>query len=448
MTTVRRSWPVATLLPATLLLVPTPAAQGQGWLNRVKDKVKTKVEQTTDQATDAAVDKAMGKAASLAKCVASDQGCIRNAMASGKRMQITSASGAPVSASDSASAVTAATGSVAMGGSAGASALAAGASASQPPGAGVWLNYDFVPGDKILFYEDFSGDRVGDLPARLDLTSGNAAVVDVNGTRYLRTVTGATAMITLPAPLPQRFTVEVTFHRAGGNGMGLYFRIGANGDDPKLSLRCDQGVAAIAGVGANGEKESGQQAAGIGENDFQTCRYTVDGGYVKAYVNNERVGQLNGLTIPRGNKIQMDVPNADDNGTLITGIRIAEGGKPLYDALAADGRVSTQGILFATGSATIQGESTPTLKEIGEMLRAHPDLKLEIDGHTDNVGSAAANQTLSEQRAAAVRQYLVTTYGIDASRLTSKGFGASRPVAPNDTPGGRQQNRRVELVRM
>ena len=81
------------------------------------------------------------------------------------------------------------------------------------------------------------------------------------------------------------------------------------------------------------------------------------------------------------------------------------------------------------------------------MLKAHPDLKLTIEGHTDNVGDAAANQTLSEQRAAAVAQYLETTYQIDASRLATKGYGATKPVASNDTPEGRQQNRRVELVK-
>jgi outer membrane protein OmpA-like peptidoglycan-associated protein len=82
------------------------------------------------------------------------------------------------------------------------------------------------------------------------------------------------------------------------------------------------------------------------------------------------------------------------------------------------------------------------------MLEAHPELKLTIEGHTDNVGSAGANQTLSEQRAAAVAQYLETNYQIAAARLATKGYGASKPVASNDTQDGRQQNRRVELVKM
>ncbi|HEX5437055.1 MAG TPA: OmpA family protein, partial [Gemmatimonadaceae bacterium] len=129
-------------------------------------------------------------------------------------------------------------------------------------------------------------------------------------------------------------------------------------------------------------------------------------------------------------------------------IRIAASQTSLFDALNASGRVATHGILFATNSATIEPGSDSTLKEIGDMLTQHADLKLMIEGHTDNVGSAAANQTLSEQRAAAVKTYLVTTYHVDAGRLQTKGYGDTKPVASNSTPDGRQQNRRVELVKM
>jgi OmpA-OmpF porin, OOP family len=82
------------------------------------------------------------------------------------------------------------------------------------------------------------------------------------------------------------------------------------------------------------------------------------------------------------------------------------------------------------------------------MLKDHADLKLAIEGHTDNVGQADANQTLSEKRAAAVRQFLIDSYGINGARLQAEGLGQTKPVASNDTPEGRQSNRRVELVKM
>jgi hypothetical protein len=108
-----------------------------------------------------------------------------------------------------------------------------------------------------------------------------------------------------------------------------------------------------------------------------------------------------------------------------------KGSKSIYDELAAKGRVSTQGILFDTGSDKIKPESTPTLKDIGAMLAAHPELKLSVEGHTDNLGDAAANLKLSESRAAAVKAALVKDFGVDAGRLTSKGWAApsrSRPI--------------------
>jgi OmpA-OmpF porin, OOP family len=128
-------------------------------------------------------------------------------------------------------------------------------------------------------------------------------------------------------------------------------------------------------------------------------------------------------------------------------VRVAAGGKKLYETLAEKGRVSTQGIYFDTGSDRIKPESSGTLKEIGTMLKEHPELKLTIEGHTDNVGSAPANQTLSEKRAAAVRQALIDAYQVDAARLQAKGLGQTKPAGSNDTPEGRQQNRRVELVK-
>ncbi len=105
-------------------------------------------------------------------------------------------------------------------------------------------------------------------------------------------------------------------------------------------------------------------------------------------------------------------------------------------------------ILFDTGKATIKPESAAALAPIGELLKSDPALKLEIQGRTDTVGAAAANLKLSQDRAAAVKAYLVQTLGADASRLTTTGFGGTKPVAENTTDEGRSQNRRVELVKI
>lgn len=114
--------------------------------------------------------------------------------------------------------------------------------------------------------------------------------------------------------------------------------------------------------------------------------------------------------------------------------------------LAAGGRARLYGILFDTDKATIRPESLPTLDEVVRMLGAEPAWRLTIEGHTDATGAAVHNRTLSEQRAASVKAYLVSR-GIVADRLATAGFGADKPVADNATALGRAQNRRVELVR-
>jgi outer membrane protein OmpA-like peptidoglycan-associated protein len=115
--------------------------------------------------------------------------------------------------------------------------------------------------------------------------------------------------------------------------------------------------------------------------------------------------------------------------------------------LATACRAELPGIYFAFNSAALDPASEPALSEMSKLLAKHTDWTLAIEGHTDNIGGNAFNQTLSTQRADAVRSALVTRYHIAAARLRSAGFGATRPREPNTTIEGRARNRRVELVR-
>jgi len=119
----------------------------------------------------------------------------------------------------------------------------------------------------------------------------------------------------------------------------------------------------------------------------------------------------------------------------------------LAKALNEKGSVAIHGILFDTGKATIKPESAAAIAPIGDLLKSTPALKLEIQGHTDNVGAAAANLKLSQDRAASVKAYIVSTFGVAADRLTTAGFGDTKPVGDNKTDAGRSENRRVELVK-
>jgi len=119
----------------------------------------------------------------------------------------------------------------------------------------------------------------------------------------------------------------------------------------------------------------------------------------------------------------------------------------LENRLAKDRQALVYGIYFKFNRADIRPVSEPVLNEIAGILKKNPEWKLTIVGHTDNVGRDAANLDLSRRRAQSVRAALVERYGIDGSRLTTGGFGASQPQAKNDTPEGRARNRRVELTR-
>ena len=124
----------------------------------------------------------------------------------------------------------------------------------------------------------------------------------------------------------------------------------------------------------------------------------------------------------------------------------AKPGGDVADALRKVGRARIYGITFDTDSDRIKAESKPTLDDLIAAAKAEPTWKLAIEGHTDSSGVAGHNQTLSEQRAAAVKAYLVKA-GVKADRLTTSGLGATKPVSTNDTTLGRSQNRRVEVVK-
>ncbi len=129
-------------------------------------------------------------------------------------------------------------------------------------------------------------------------------------------------------------------------------------------------------------------------------------------------------------------------------IRVADAGnetKNLAKDLEANCHVAIYGVLFDFNKSTLQAASDPVLQQILDLLKKNPTLKLEIQGHTDNVGGDAYNQTLSEARAKAVVTWL-TGHGVAAARLTAKGYGKTKPIADNSTDAGRAKNRRVEIA--
>jgi outer membrane protein OmpA-like peptidoglycan-associated protein len=319
----------------------------------------------------------------------------------------------------------------------------------------IWENYDFIPGSKVLFYTDFSEDRVGNFARGLKHVSGSAEIVERDGVKMLRSIGRTTFHIPVGRTLPERFTLEIDVLTAPEPPAG-YDIVAVEGGpeldrgDRSAEINWSPEVTVIIGGGKDGEQRLADDLAAKGKGKLMHLRILMDSAYFKMYANEKRLYNIPDLPFRRDAVIRVVVKGGEEaeQATFLTSIRLAESETDvMYDALAAKGRWTTQGILFATGKANIQPESRPVLKEIASTLKQHADLKILIEGHTDNVGSAASNLTLSDARAAAVKATLVADFGIDASRITTKGFGDTKPAAPNTSATGRAQNRRVEIVK-
>jgi outer membrane protein OmpA-like peptidoglycan-associated protein len=132
---------------------------------------------------------------------------------------------------------------------------------------------------------------------------------------------------------------------------------------------------------------------------------------------------------------------------MISNVRVAVGAPDTRNKLITEGKLVTYGIYFDVNKDIVKPESYGTLKEIATVLQENPDVRVKIVGHTDSDGADASNLDLSKRRGASVKNELVKTFGIDASRLESDGMGEGQPVAPNDTPANKALNRRVELIK-
>ncbi len=328
----------------------------------------------------------------------------------------------------------------------------------QLPDAGPVSDFEFEPGERTLFVSDFSVDNLGDFPRGMEFIQGNMQVVEWQGRRLLQAdVKESRFAIQLPETLPEQFTIEFEMFDAseanGPRGIGL-----STMEPPRFDAYWGQyyeGHFFMAGhyQGSGlwtkeGRKISVQQDSRPSEG-FVPIRIMVDKAHVKMFIDRTRVANMPTAQIARTEKIYFFLePRPPENRVFITNIRIAAGGRDLYDALEADGRVAVRNILFDTAEATIRPESSEVLEQIGTMLRDHPELTLMIEGHTDDEGEFDMNMRLSGDRAASVKAYLVEHFGIESDRMRTLGLGPTQPVDTNDTDAGRQQNRRVELVKI
>ncbi len=181
---------------------------------------------------------------------------------------------------------------------------------------------------------------------------------------------------------------------------------------------------------------------------LETLALWVQNGRLRVFLNGEKHLDFNQVEMPPIDSVEFahDFYGANQAIGYRT-VRFAESAPDFSQTIASSGRFVTHGILFDTDSDRLKPESAPVIQTIARGLETNPNLKLQIEGHTDSVGNAAHNLDLSKCRAEAVKAVLASQFGIDEARLGTAGLGATKPIDSNDTPQGRSQNCRVEFVR-
>lgn len=336
----------------------------------------------------------------------------------------------------------------------------------------VYSKYDFVPGDKVLFFDDFSQDFVGDFPSKWN-TNASGEVVKFNKTEgnWFEFKPGSN-IIYIPdiQNLPEDYTIEfdiltqgLTRKTSSTARMDIVIS-----DNDKFKYGAEHYVSASLPFGQYGVfnirmKNYFNQGAGDINSAIKADigNAVINQPHIAISVTKNRyrlwVNEVKYVDIPRFiqelnvlNYIKFHINSFKDGQerVFIRSLKVAEGGVDLRRKLLSEGKISTNGILFDSGSANIQPQSLGIVRQISQVLIQDETIKLNIVGHTDSDGSDESNINLSKARAEAVKNALINIYKISDDRLETDGKGESEPVDDNDTPAGKSQNRRVEFIKI
>lgn len=311
------------------------------------------------------------------------------------------------------------------------------------------LKDEFLPGDKTIFYDDFTDMAPGDAPPHFKVRGSSPELMAASGIRQLMFNAKGSLLPNLTS-LPKNFTFEteikadvpqgrastlVTLFSKGKQILQWYLTAQAKNLDLVVSLRAPY-------------QELGRKRITVDFAQPLKLALWLQNGRMRSYANGEKLLDANQLEMPPIDSVEIETSLLGAGPKLgYRMVRFAESMPDFSQVISSSGRYIARGILFDTDSDIIKPESGPVIKQIARGLDSNPNLKLMIEGHTDSVGDAAHNLDLSKRRAEAVRAVLIGQFNIDASRLSATGLGSTKPVDSNDTPQGRAQNRRVELVK-
>ncbi len=326
----------------------------------------------------------------------------------------------------------------------------------------VWSKYNFVPGDEIIFDDNLQAEENGEFPSRWDLLKGNAenAKMGDENIIIMDNRSMITPLINGEDYLPEVLTVEFDAYFDEGYtnwqnynirlypGDGSYYqeakgdyyypiKVYKNGASMHVKLQKD-------GREYNGYNESVKKEF----NGWRHIALAFNERNLKVFVDEYRALNIPNLKLnPKAISVESYRHNPEGKIIAIKNIRIAKGGKKLYDRVMEDGKFVTRGILFDVNKSTIKPESYGVINEVANMMKEHQNFNFSIEGHTDSDGAVDYNLELSSKRAVAVKTAL-SDLGISSDRLQTEGKGETTPVADNDTAEGKANNRRVEFIKI
>jgi OmpA-OmpF porin, OOP family len=337
-----------------------------------------------------------------------------------------------------------------------------------------YSKYDFVPGEKVIGFEDFSTGTIGDFPAGWNTNAG-AEIVTVEGKpgRWLWLTKPGVFVPEFSEAYPEDFTFEFDLlHGIPING--AYFTLAfselTNISQPQnwtLGTNRIQFELNTANSNASGQtglsrfadrKNSVSSVSNQVYTDMLSDKYNPihvsiwrQKERVRVYINQEKIWDIPKALAKEAklNSIIFYVNYADANVQHYLGnLRLAIGAPDTRKKILEQNKWVTHGILFDVNSANIKPQSYGTLKEMANVLKEYTDLKVKIIGHTDADGADASNLDLSKRRAASVKVALAKEFGIDESRMETDGKGEGEPIDKNDNPAGKANNRRVEFIKI
>jgi OmpA-OmpF porin, OOP family len=333
-----------------------------------------------------------------------------------------------------------------------------------------YSKYDFVPGEKIIVYEDFAQDAVGDFPDKWN-TNSSAEIVTIESLqgKWLKISKQGVFMPEFIDSLSDNFTLEYDLLCDNpGKVWGFYTSLTTLPDrnHPESWQSADSRFTFTVAAYPDGNSTSlvERRKDGVSESSMNTGTKQFSDKTkpvhvalwrqkerVRVYFNQEKVWDLPKVLSQTSlyNSLVYWLQGATDDGNFyLSNLRLAVGMPDTRNKILTQNKWVTHGILFDVNSANIKPESYGTLKEMANVLKENPDLKVKIVGHTDADGKDDANLDLSKRRAAAVKEALVKEFGIDESRMETDGKGESEPIDKNDTPAGKANNRRVEFIKL